>query len=64
MESLEKRIQRVLREEIAIVPHDSRWPGLFGRERDHLWVCLPGDLLGRVEHLYSSPSSGLGTRAM
>jgi hypothetical protein len=33
METLEQRIQRVLKDEVTIVPYDRRRPELFHRER-------------------------------
>jgi hypothetical protein len=54
METVEQRVQRVSREESAIVPYDLRWPGLFRRGRDHLRACRPGDLPGRIEHFGST----------
>ena len=62
MESLEQRIQLVVREEVAIVPHDSRWATLFQRERDHLRSCLPPELLGRIEHFGSTAVPGLSAK--
>jgi GrpB-like predicted nucleotidyltransferase (UPF0157 family) len=62
METLEQRIQRVTREEVAIVPYDSRWPELFRRERDHLLSCLPNDLVRRVEHFGSTAVPGLAAK--
>jgi len=54
METLQQRIQRTVREEIAIVPYDPRWPELFRREKDHLLSCLPHDLIRRIEHFGST----------
>jgi GrpB-like predicted nucleotidyltransferase (UPF0157 family) len=62
LESLEQRIQRVVREDVALVPYDPRWPALFREERDHLLSCLPGDLLGRVEHFGSTAVPGLAAK--
>jgi GrpB-like predicted nucleotidyltransferase (UPF0157 family) len=59
MESLEQRIQRVLREEVALAPHYAGWAALFRRERDHLRSCLPAVLLGRIEHFGSTAVPGL-----
>ncbi len=59
MESLEQRTQRVVREDVALVPYDSRWPELFREEKDHLLSCLPKDLLGRIEHFGSTAVPGL-----
>ena len=41
METPEKRIQRVVREEIAIAPYNPDWPKLFLQEKEHLLSCLP-----------------------
>jgi GrpB-like predicted nucleotidyltransferase (UPF0157 family) len=62
METLEQRIQRVTREEVAIVPYDPRWPELFRREKDHLLSCLPSDLIRRVEHFGSTAVPGLAAK--
>jgi GrpB-like predicted nucleotidyltransferase (UPF0157 family) len=62
METLEQRIQRILREDVAIIPYDPRWSELFRRERDHLRACLPGDLLGHVEHFGSTAVPGLAAK--
>jgi GrpB-like predicted nucleotidyltransferase (UPF0157 family) len=62
METLEQRIQRVLREEIAIAPYDPRWPELFQEERDHLLACLPTDLIRRIEHFGSTAVPGLAAK--
>jgi GrpB-like predicted nucleotidyltransferase (UPF0157 family) len=62
METLEERIQRVVREEIALVPYDPRWPEMFRQEKDHLLSCLPNDLLRRVEHFGSTAVPGLAAK--
>jgi GrpB-like predicted nucleotidyltransferase (UPF0157 family) len=62
MESLEQRIQRVLREEVALAPHDRHWAEMFLRERDHLRSCLPAALLGRIEHFGSTAVPGLAAK--
>jgi GrpB-like predicted nucleotidyltransferase (UPF0157 family) len=54
METLEQRIQRVLQDEIAIVPYDPDWPRLFEEEKQHLLECLPRELIGRIEHFGST----------
>jgi GrpB-like predicted nucleotidyltransferase (UPF0157 family) len=59
MESLEERIQRVVREDVALVPYDPRWPQLFREEKEHLLSCLPRCLLGRIEHFGSTAVPGL-----
>jgi GrpB-like predicted nucleotidyltransferase (UPF0157 family) len=62
METLEQRIQRVVQEEIAIVPYDPRWPEMFRREKDHLLSCLPNDLIRRIEHFGSTAVPGLAAK--
>jgi GrpB-like predicted nucleotidyltransferase (UPF0157 family) len=62
MEPREERIRRVVREEIAIVPYDDRWPEMFRREKQHLLSCLPNDLVRRVEHFGSTAVPGLAAK--
>jgi GrpB-like predicted nucleotidyltransferase (UPF0157 family) len=62
METLEQRIQRVVREEIAIVPYNPHWPEMFRREKDHLLSCLPNDLIRRIEHFGSTAVPGLAAK--
>ena len=62
MEPLEERIRRVVREEIAIVPYDDRWPEMFRREKQYLLSCLPADLVRRVEHFGSTAVPGLAAK--
>jgi GrpB-like predicted nucleotidyltransferase (UPF0157 family) len=62
METLEQRIQRVVREDVAIVPYDPRWPEWFRQEKEHLLACLPRDLLRRIEHFGSTAVPGLAAK--
>ncbi len=62
MESLEERIARAVREEVAIVPHDARWAELFRSEEQHLRTCLPRELIGRIEHFGSTAVPGLAAK--
>ena len=59
METLEEKIARVVKEDVAVVPYDPRWPGLFEQERLHLMACLPPGLVGRIEHFGSTAVPGL-----
>lgn len=54
LETLEEKIQRVVREDIALAPYDSRWPLLFETEKAHLLACLPPELIRRIEHFGST----------
>ena len=54
METLEEKVARVIKEEVAVVPYDPGWPGLFEEEKQHLLSCLPGNLVRRIEHFGST----------
>jgi GrpB-like predicted nucleotidyltransferase (UPF0157 family) len=62
METLEQRIQRIVQEEIAIVPYDPCWPDVFRQEKAHLLSVLPSDLIRRVEHFGSTAVPGLAAK--
>jgi GrpB-like predicted nucleotidyltransferase (UPF0157 family) len=62
METLEQRVQRVLRDEVAIVPYDPAWPQMFGQEKEHLLSCLPHELIRRIEHFGSTAVPGLAAK--
>jgi GrpB-like predicted nucleotidyltransferase (UPF0157 family) len=62
MESLEDRIRRVVREDVAIVPYDPAWPESFRQEKEHLLSCLPRELLRRIEHFGSTAIPGLAAK--
>ena len=59
MSTLEERIQKAVREDVAISPYNSRWPELFRREAAHLRSCLPVALIRRIEHFGSTAVPGL-----
>src|SRR5262249_53552404 len=61
-ETLEERIQRVVREEVAIAPYDAAWPEAFRQEKEYLLSCLPKDLVRRVEHFGSTAVPGLAAK--
>src|SRR5438128_1293529 len=54
VDTLAGRVQKATREEVAITPYDPGWVELFEREKEHLRSCLPGDLIGRIEHFGST----------
>jgi GrpB-like predicted nucleotidyltransferase (UPF0157 family) len=62
METLEQRVQRVLRDEVAIVPYDPEWPRMFRQEKAHLLSCLPIELILRIEHFGSTAVPGLAAK--
>ena len=59
METLEEKIARVVKEEVAVVAYDPRWPVMFDQERLHLLACLPTELIMRIEHFGSTAVPGL-----
>ena len=59
METLEEKIARVVKEDVAVVPYDPHWPEMFEQERLHLLSCLPDDLVKRIEHFGSTAVPGL-----
>jgi GrpB-like predicted nucleotidyltransferase (UPF0157 family) len=59
METLEEKIARVVKEEVAVVVYDPHWPEAFEEERIHLLSCLPHDLVRRIEHFGSTAVPGL-----
>lgn len=56
---MHQRVARVTAETVAIVAYDPAWPAAFAAEAAHLRDCLPGDLLGRIEHVGSTAIPGL-----
>ena len=62
MPSLEDRVRRAIQEEVAVVPYDPTWPAAFAYERDHLRLCLPPELIGRIEHFGSTAVPGLAAK--
>jgi len=62
METLEERVRRVVREDVAISPYDPAWPRMFETERDHLFACLPRELIRRIEHFGSTSIPGLAAK--
>jgi len=62
METLEEKIARVVKEDVAVVPYDPLWPQLFEKERRHLLSCLPADMIQRIEHFGSTAVPGLSAK--
>ena len=62
METLQDKIQRVVKEEVAVVPYDVCWPKLFEEERAHLRSCLPHELIRHIEHFGSTAVPGLAAK--
>jgi GrpB-like predicted nucleotidyltransferase (UPF0157 family) len=62
METLAERIERVLRDQVSIVPYDPNWPRMFAQERDHLLISFPREMIGRIEHFGSTAIPGLAAK--
>jgi hypothetical protein len=41
-----------LKDDVAIVPYDPRWPELFRQEKEHLLAVLPKELAGEGEYQF------------
>ncbi len=61
-QDLERRIARVVQEDVAVVPYDPQWPALFQEEKEWLRSCLPAELMGRIEHFGSTAVPGLAAK--
>jgi len=61
-ETLEEKVARVVKEEVAVVPYNPAWPEMFRQERLHLLSCLPSDLVRRIEHFGSTAVPGLAAK--
>ena len=61
-ETLQEKVARVLRDRIDVVAYDPAWPGMFEAEKAHLRACLPGDMVGRIEHFGSTAVPGLAAK--
>ncbi len=62
METPEQRVQRVVREELAIALYNPEWLELFRQEKEHLLSCLPDDQIRRIEHFGSTAVPGLAAK--
>ena len=62
METQEERVQRVIRDKVAVVPYDTSWPQSFCEEKEHLLSCLPSELIRRIEHFGSTAVPGLAAK--
>ena len=60
--TLKERIERLVREEVAVVAYDPAWRESFLREKEHLDSCLPRELVRRVEHFGSTAVPGLAAK--
>jgi GrpB-like predicted nucleotidyltransferase (UPF0157 family) len=61
-ETVEERIRRLAAEHVDIVPYDPCWSTRFVEERDHLFACLPRDIVRRIEHFGSTAVPGLAAK--
>jgi len=59
VKTLREKVACAVKEEVAVVAYDRRWPEVFELERLHLLSCLPSDLAKRIEHFGSTAVPGL-----
>lgn len=62
METLEEKVARVVKEDVAVVPYDPRLTTMFEEERSHLIYSLPHDLVRRIEHFGSTAVPGIAAK--
>ena len=62
METIEEKITRVVKEDVAVVQYDPRWAEMFTQERRHLLSCLTDDLTRRIEHFGGTAVPGLSAK--
>ena len=58
-DKLRRRIEKVTKERISIVPYCLSWPKMFRDEANFLRKKLPHDLIKRIEHFGSTAVPGL-----
>lgn len=59
---IKKRIEELVREEVAIVSYDPGWPKRFEAEAAFLRSKLPKQLIKRIEHFGSTAVPGLSAK--
>lgn len=57
-----KKVERVLKDKVALRDYDSHWPQLFLEEKEHLLNCIPKGLIKRIEHFGSTAVPGLAAK--
>lgn len=62
METVEDKIQRVLRDKVEVMPYDVNWPVMFEAEKRFLMATFPSGLIRRVEHFGSTSVPGLAAK--
>ena len=60
--SLQQRIEEAIREEISVVPFNSKWKEMFFSEVEFLRNTLPKSLVGRIEHFGSTAVENLAAK--
>lgn len=61
-ESIEERIEELVKEEISIISYDPSWVQLFREEEAFLRARLPKNLIKRIEHFGSTAVPGLSAK--
>ncbi len=57
-----KRIEALMREKIAVVPYDERWPQLYADLELRLKRMIPRRLVQRIAHIGSTAVPGLSSK--
>jgi GrpB-like predicted nucleotidyltransferase (UPF0157 family) len=61
-ESHDQKVRRVTAEPFEVVDHDSGWPVLYEREKQHLFAYFPRETIVRIEHIGSTAVRGLAAK--
>ncbi len=60
--TLKKRIEKLVKEKIAIVPYNTDWPRFFEEEKSNLERILPKQIIKKIEHFGSTAIPGISAK--
>ncbi|WP_027723377.1 GrpB family protein [Maridesulfovibrio zosterae] len=63
-ETLHEKIKRVTAESVEIEAYNPCWVNLFEHEKQHIYECMPEDLIIRIEHFGSTAVPGLAAKSI
>lgn len=57
-----RKINRVVKESVSVIPYDQRWPSMFQEEKQYLPDVLQAGFIKRIEHFGSTAVPGLAAK--
>lgn len=60
--TLKERIEKLVKEKIAIVAYNIDWPRFFEEEKSNLERILPKEIIRRIEHFGSTAIPGISSK--